>query len=83
MREETLTEYMLRHLKEYRAMKPEIRVLMQRDFPNCDKYKRCCSTIPKETMEKMQEEINLRHRVYKVKKQNIIHLIKPEGFVWW
>ena len=77
---ESLFDYMLRHLDEYRKMQPITVVPIQHMFPGCHKYKPCCSKIPEETMDKMQEEIDLRHRVYKVKKQNIIHLGKPDGF---
>ena len=42
MKIETQIEYMLRHLQEYRAMKPEIVVPMQRMFPGCAKYDPCC-----------------------------------------
>lgn len=41
---ESLLEYMQRHLKEYRAMKPEIVVKLQHMFPGCEKYVSCCDT---------------------------------------
>ena len=81
---ETLIDYMLRNLYEYRRMGDIIRVDGQHDFPNCEKYKpHCCSEIPQETMERMQEETNLRHRVYKVRKQEIKPEPKPEDFNGW
>ena len=40
---ETKIEYMTRRLEEFRIMKPEKTLPLQRDFPNCEKYKPCCT----------------------------------------
>jgi len=40
---ETKIEYMKRRLDEFRIMKPEKTLPLQRDFPNCGKYEKCCT----------------------------------------
>ena len=46
---------MERHLKEYRAMKPEMVVPMQRMWPGCHKYNPCCDTHSNPKLERLDE----------------------------
>ena len=54
---ETLIDYMKRRLKEYREMKPEKTLPVERDFPNCNKYDKCCTDEEK-------PEIDLTRRCF-------------------
>ena len=57
MKIETKIEYMTRRLKQFRKMKPEVTLPIQRDFPNCDKYTKCCHD-DKEHWEKVEIQQN-------------------------
>jgi len=79
-RMETLIEYMERRLVEFRKMQPITIMPLQRDFPGCEKYKTCCNTIDVWSMDKMRDEINLQHKVFKVHKIRLVPRQPPEGF---
>lgn len=40
---ETKIHYMMRRLQQLRDMKPEIILPAQRYWPNCGRYKKCCT----------------------------------------
>ena len=57
---ETKIEYMKRRLEEFRTMKPEKTLPLQRDFPNCGKYTKCC-TEEEKFWEKVKVQQNDGH----------------------
>jgi len=65
-------------LKIYRTNKDEITVRVQRDFPNCQKYNKCCR-IDKPFWDELKQklkQIEYRKHPFRLKKQND----PPEGF---
>lgn len=78
---ETLLEYMQRRLKQYREMKVEKTLPIQRDFPNCQKYKACCDN-DKEFWDKIQDQPPVKDFIKMEKKQLNIES-SPEGFEGW
>ena len=52
---ENLFDYMSRHLEEYRKMKPELVVPMQKMFPGCHKYSPCCDAHWNQKLENLTE----------------------------
>lgn len=89
---ETQFEYMQRRLvayrkiiPEYREVKPEKIVPLQRDFPNCEnKYNKCCR-IDKpfwDELEAKLKEIDYSKQPFRIKedKKNL-NLIPPKEFM--
>lgn len=76
---ETQIEYMTRRLKQFRDMKPEVTLPIQRDFPNCTvRYTKCC-TDDKEFWEKYQKrvkELDYKVQPFRAIKRND----PPKGF---
>lgn len=89
---ETKLAYMQRRLKSYRKITPEYRevktekiVPLQRDFPNCEtKYSKCCR-IDKpfwDELEAKMKEIEYRKQPFRVKvEKTYLNLIPPKDFV--
>lgn len=78
---ETLIEYMQRRLRQYREMKVEKTLPIQRDFPNCQKYKACCDKDD-DFWDKIQEQPPIRESVKMEKKQLNIEQT-PSDFKGW
>ena len=51
---ETIIEYMKRRLAEYRLMQPTIILPLQTDYPNCNKYTKCCTNLSVEEKRKLE-----------------------------
>ena len=63
-------------------MKDEITVRVQRDFPNCQKYERCCK-IDKpfwDELESKTKEIVYSKQAFRLQRFKIYHDEMPEGF---
>ena len=75
---ESLIDRMTRELYEYRMMGSIIRVDGQRDFPNCDKYNKCCSESWKPTLENVKD-VPIPH----TNPQQVKIEPKPEDFNGW
>lgn len=78
---ETLMEYMQRRLKQYREMKVEKTLPIQRDFPNCQKYEKCCDK-DEEFWDKIQEQPPVKEVIKMEKKQLNIEQ-PPSDFKEW
>ena len=58
-------------------MKPEITMMVQRDFPNCGKYKTCCSESWDPKLENVKD-VPKPEIIAVFGKENSLR--KPEGF---
>ena len=67
-------------------MEDEIIVRVQRDFPNCQKYKKCC-TDDKEFWDKLEAKLKVIEQTkqpFRIKNiKTPPFLITPEGFDGW
>ena len=68
-----------------RNLKDEIIVRVQRDFPNCQKYTKCCR-VDKPFWDELNsklKEIEHKKQPFREKRVTIIHTKPPEGFDGW
>jgi len=82
---ETKIEYMKRRLEEFRIMKPEKTLPLQRDFPNCGKYTKCC-TKDEGFWDKLQEQIKIidfKKQPFRIKNVKLEFTKAPDGFDGW
>jgi len=79
---ETKIEYMKRRLDELRMMHPEKTLPLQRDFPNCGKYEKCCTKDEGfwETLQERVKEFNPKKQPFRTKKVELEFTKAPEGF---
>ena len=75
---ESLIDFMLRQLYEYRRMKVETVVNSQHMYPNCEKYKHCCSESWKPTLENVKDVPIPHTNPYQIKIEP-----KPNDFDKW
>jgi len=87
---------MNRRLKEYREMEIEETLPVQRDFPNCQKYKKCCNK-DEDFWDKMNGQPLPHPPITEIESEQILHNVngykidpkrdkienKPEGFEGW
>jgi len=79
---ETKIEYMMRRLDEFRIMKPEKTLPLQRDFPNCGKYEVCCDKDEEfwDNLQKRVKETEITRQPFRTKKAKAEDTKMPEGF---
>lgn len=79
---ETKIEYMKRRLDEFRTMKIEKTLPLQRDFPNCGKYTSCCTKNEKfwDAFQEQVKIIDFKKQPFRIKKVNLEFTKAPEGF---
>ena len=68
---ETKIEYMKRRLDEFRIMNPEKTLPLQRDFPNCEKYEKCCTKDEGfwKTLQERVKELKPTLQPFRIRKQ--------------
>lgn len=79
---ETKIEYMKRRLDELRMMHPEKTLPLQRDFPNCGKYTKCCTKNETfwDAFQKQVKIIDFKKQPLRIKKVELEFTKAPEGF---
>ena len=79
---ETIIEYMKRRLDEYRLMQPVAILPLQTDYPNCNKYTKCCTRLSDEEKQKLETLLQYKplDMPYTHTSKTSSLAMKPEGF---